>query len=48
MTQVGVMRERYSREVEPRPSRFAGMAGIQKYREWAARADAWAERCSAT
>lgn len=38
MTGVGVIRERYSREVELRPSRFADPAA---YKAWCARADAW-------
>jgi hypothetical protein len=38
VTGVGVSRERYSREVEPRPSRFADPAA---YKAWCARADAW-------
>lgn len=38
MTRTGEMRERYSQEVEPRPSRFIDPGA---YREWADRADAW-------
>jgi len=41
MTIIGIMRERYSHEVEPRPSRFTDPAA---YAAWAARADAWAQR----
>ena len=43
MTQLGINRERYAREckhIDPRPSRFTN--GGADYREWAARADAWA------
>lgn len=36
MTPIGAHRERYSREVEPRPSRFS-----TEYAEWAQRADGW-------
>jgi hypothetical protein len=38
MTHVGVIRDRYSRTVEPRPSRFS-----RGYRAWAHRADAWGQ-----
>lgn len=38
MTKIGVMRERYAKEVEPPPSRFT-----TEYIEWTVRADAWAE-----
>jgi hypothetical protein len=39
MTSTGVMRLRYSKEVEAAPSRFADPA---VHRAWCARADAWA------
>lgn len=39
MTTIGENRERYAREVEPRPSRFINPA---VYAAWGARADAWA------
>jgi len=37
MTSVGEARARYSRDVEPRPSRFSAP---EKYAAWAVRADA--------
>ena len=40
MTGVGVAREVFACEVEPRPSRFASPI---EYSDWAARADAWAK-----
>lgn len=43
MTTVGELRARYAAEVEQRPSRFFEP---DLYREWAARADAWAEGLS--
>jgi hypothetical protein len=39
MTLVGVMRIKYSDQVELRPSRFVDVAA---YTEWCERADAWA------
>jgi hypothetical protein len=36
VTRVGVVRHRYNRTVEPRPSRFS-----PEYRAWTRRADAW-------
>jgi hypothetical protein len=39
MTRTGVLRERYSSEIEARPSRFSNPA---RYAAWTARADAWA------
>lgn len=38
MTTKGEMRRRYSREIEPAPSRFT-----PEYRAWVVRADLWAE-----
>lgn len=42
-TAVGIARDRYAAEVEPRPSRFTDPVA---YRAWCERADAWAEASS--
>ena len=39
MTRIGVMRERYSAEVELHPSIFS-----EAYTAWCARADLWAKQ----